>query len=259
MTSDAHADHAGATAASGTSSPTDAVVLWSEPVAEGRPLVLLLHGYASNEADLFALAERLGDRDADGRDGAGRARPVFASLRAPGLSDTAFVGYAWFDLRVGRDGALLGAGDTDADREATADLDAGATRAAEHVIRWLDGVLASGPTPSSIGLVGFSQGGIVALQMLRMHPRRFAATVALGSMVAPGLHPGDEALAATRPPLFVGWGGHDEVIPQAATRFSLDWATETTTLTEYGEPGAGHEVTPAQLDAVTRFLAENLT
>uniref|UniRef100_UPI003F7437F0 hypothetical protein n=1 Tax=Enterococcus faecium TaxID=1352 RepID=UPI003F7437F0 len=51
----------------------DDAVLWSAAPAEraGRPLLVLLHGYGSNERDLFGLVPHL------------PAEFVFAALRAP--------------------------------------------------------------------------------------------------------------------------------------------------------------------------------
>src|SRR5688500_15573063 len=63
----------------------DEAVIWSASAADraGRPLLLLLHGYNSNEGDLFGLAPYL------------PLEPAIASLRAP-----IFTGYgnAWFHL-----------------------------------------------------------------------------------------------------------------------------------------------------------------
>ena len=227
-----------------TSHHTPAV--WSEPLTEGRPLVVCLHGYSSNEADVFTISDRLGER------------PVFAAPRAASRSATPYLGFAWFPLAVGRDGALLGAGDTPADRAAAAGIGLGATDAAAHVFRWLDAVVADGPSPSSVGLVGFSQGGIVAAQMLRMHPERIAATVLLSSMVAPGEMPGDARLAELRPPVYFGWGERDEVVPAAATAHSRAWLDGHASVTTHPEPALGHEVSNEQLRAVAGFLDERL-
>ena len=63
----------------------DEAVLWSASAAdrEGRPLLFLLHGYNSNEGDLFGLAPYL------------PLEPAIASLRAPIFTG---YGHAWFPL-----------------------------------------------------------------------------------------------------------------------------------------------------------------
>ena len=62
-----------------------AAVMWSAPEREraDRPLLVLLHGYASHEGDLFQLSPRL------------PLRPVIASVRAP-LAESN--GWAWFSV-----------------------------------------------------------------------------------------------------------------------------------------------------------------
>lgn len=219
---------------------------WSAPVAPDRPLVVCLHGYSSNELDVFAITDRLGER------------PVFAALRAPAASDTAYPGYAWFPLRFGPTGAVLGGGATQADREAAAALGADASAAAAGLLAWLDDLEREGAAPSSVGLVGFSQGGIVAAQALRMRPERIAATVLFSSMVAPGALPGDEALARERPPVLFGWGLLDPVIPPQATAFSRAWLGEHAAVVEAPEPQLGHELSNEQLAVAARFLDEHL-
>ena len=60
-----------------------AAVMWSASEADraGRPLLVLMHGYASDEADLFGLAPYL------------PLDPVIASVRAPIPEGP---GFAWF-------------------------------------------------------------------------------------------------------------------------------------------------------------------
>ena len=72
-----------------TSTPIDtAAVLWSASGADqtDRPLLIIMHGYGSNEGDLFSLAPHL------------PREPVIAALRAP-LPVGA--GWAWFPCANG--------------------------------------------------------------------------------------------------------------------------------------------------------------
>lgn len=222
------------------------IARWSAPIAKDRPLVVCLHGYSSNEHDLFAITDRLGQR------------PVFAAVRAPMPSATAYPGYAWFPLRFSANGAVLGGGPTAADHEAALALGADAAVAVDGLFAWLDALERQGDAPSSVGLVGFSQGGIVAAQALRMHPERISATVLFSSMVAPGALPGDATLAREKPPVLFGWGGLDPVIPPLATELSRMWLREHATLVEAPEPSLGHELSNEQLAIAARFLDEHL-
>src|SRR5690625_5189808 len=64
----------------------DDAVLWSagEAARVGRPLLVLMHGYGSNEADLFGLAPSL------------PLSPVIASIRAPHAAPWPLDGWSWF-------------------------------------------------------------------------------------------------------------------------------------------------------------------
>src|SRR4051794_8837127 len=109
-------------------------VLWSAGPADrdGRPLLVMMHGRGSNENDLFGLASEFSERF------------VVASLRAP-LAE--FEGWSWWETVV--------PGNPPADR-----VDA----AADAVLTWVDSLPF---TPSQLGTLGFSQGGAMALHVLR--------------------------------------------------------------------------------------------
>jgi phospholipase/carboxylesterase len=198
----------------------ESAIMWSAPAAEraGRPLLVLLHGYGSHEGDLFGLAPHL------------PLQPVIASLRAP-LREG--LGYAWYGL----------------DPQLNADRAEGADAAARGVLHWLDGQQAT-----SVGLLGFSQGGAVALQLLRHAPERFAYAVNLAGFVVAGEAPADARLAAARPPVFWGRGTHDEVIPAGFVAATQRWLPEHVELTERIYEGLGHGVSEPELADVLSFL-----
>lgn len=203
---------------------TDAV-LWSagERDRVGRPLLVILHGFGSHEGDLFALTPHL------------PLRPAMASLRAP-LSTGA--GWAWFPLD---------------DRENGSEALDAVTRG---VLAWLDALAVP---PASVGLLGFSQGGAMALQLMRHAPERFTFAVQLSGFVAPGAQPGDDRLAARRPPVFWGRGTVDEVIPADAVDWTQGWLPGHATLTERIYEGMPHAVSEAELRDVVAFLRDQYT
>ncbi|MFC6356801.1 alpha/beta hydrolase [Luethyella okanaganae] len=206
-----------------TAVPIDAdAVLWSagESDRSGRPLLVLLHGYGSNEGDLFGLAPYL------------PLEPVIASLRAP---LPAGQGHAWFP--VGKQ-----AGEPDA---------AHVTDAARGVLAWLDGLSVQ---PTSIAPLGFSQGGAMALQLLRLAPGRFDFAVVLAGFLVGGGQAGDTELGARKPPVFWGRGTADTVIPSAAVERTQAWLPGHATLTERIYEGLSHSVSQAELADVVAFL-----
>ncbi len=204
-------------------------VLWSAGSADrgDRPLLLILHGYGSHEGDLFSLAPHL------------PLQPVLAALRAP-LS--AGPGWAWFP--IGAAGAAVNPGAPSADA---------LTAAASGVLAWLD---ALPEQPTSVGLLGFSQGGAMALQLLRQAPDRFAFAVQLSGFVGRAEHPGDARLAELRLPVFWGRGTADPVIPRDAIERTQAWLPGHSTLTERIYEGMGHSISQAELGEIVDFLRE---
>ena len=201
--------------------PTDAI-MWSTPESEraGRPLIVLLHGYGSHEGDLFALSPAL------------PLGATIASLRAPIPTGP---GFAWWEIED------LGAPDVER-------VDA----AASAILNWLDTIDAT-----SISLLGFSQGGAMALQLLRLAPERFASAVNLAGFVVPGDHPGDAELARIRPPVFWGRGTEDTVIPAAAIERTEAWLPAHAEATIHIYEGVGHAVSTPELSDLVAFLREH--
>ncbi|THG30398.1 phospholipase [Glaciibacter flavus] len=204
----------------------DAAVLWSAGTADraDRPLLVLLHGYGSHEGDLFSLAPYL------------PLAPVIASVRAPLTSGA---GAAWYELIDSDDGFTARPDDV---REST-----------DAVLAWLD---ALDPRPASVGLLGFSQGGSIALELLRARPDTFDFAAVLAGFVAATDGPNDDELARMRPPVFWGRGTDDPVIPRSSVDRTQSWLPGHSTLTERIYEGLGHALSQAELDDTVRFLRD---
>jgi phospholipase/carboxylesterase len=200
-------------------------VRWSAPEREraGRPLLVLMHGYLSHENDLFGLSPMM------------PLGPVIASLRAPITLDT---GFAWFPVP---------------DNATSPEQFEVANESARAVLAWLDTVSAT-----SVGLLGFSQGGAMALQLLRHAPDRFSYAVQLSGFALPGDLPGDEKLAARKPPVFWGRGTLDEVIPVRAIEFTDAWLPRHTSLTANIYEDVAHAISERELLDAGSFIREHL-
>lgn len=205
----------------------DEAVLWSESpeTRAGRPLLLLLHGYGSDERDLFGLAPFLPDAF------------VLAAVRAPLAPPFPAPGWSWYPIE-GLDGRSSGA----------------VTTAADALIAWID----RATDAETIGILGFSQGAAVALQALRLQPERFAFVVNLAGYADPSPLPGDEVLAERRPPVFWGRGARDEVIPPAAVAHTVQWLPAHAELSGRVYAGLTHSVSQEELDDVHVFLDKQL-
>lgn len=202
-------------------------VLWSASEADrvGRPLLLILHGYGSHEGDLFSLAPHL------------PLTPVLAALRAPlPVGD----GWAWFPIGISGERVNPSAPNASALEAAT-----------DSVLAWLDALVVP---PASVGLLGFSQGGAMALQLLRQAPDRFTFAVQLSGFVAAAPQPGDADLAERPIPVFWGRGTADPVIQTDAVRRTQDWLPGHSLLTERIYEGMGHSISQGELSDIVAFL-----
>lgn len=195
---------------------------WSTTDRTGLPLLVMLHGYGSDENDLFGLAPHLPDGIA------------VASVAAPLSPPWPRPGRSWYPIE-GLEGR-----DPD-----------GVTRAARALLAWLDAEAASAP---SVALLGFSQGAAVSLQALRLEHERFDAVVALSGYAHPDEMPGDAVLVEARPHVFWGRGTHDDVIPAELIAHTAQWLPEHAELTGRVYPGLTHSVSEDELIDVRTFL-----
>jgi len=197
------------------------------------PALCLLHGRGTDETDLLPLADRLPDELA-----------VF-SLRAPFPADAdAGTGRVWYDLDLSA-GGLHESQPGEGFRES---LDA--------VHAFVDSVPGRFPV-TDVGLLGFSQGGVVSMAALLERPDLYAWTVALHSYL-PASHDPEAFEGVAGKPVFLGAGAADQVIPAARVadaaerleRGGLDVTAETY--------GAGHGIHPEELAAVGEWVTARL-
>lgn len=192
-------------------------------------LLVLMHGVGSNEQDLFGLAEFV--------------PPQFhvVSLRGPFALGPA--SHAWFEFSVARDGTRT----IDRAQEALS---------REKIIQTVQALAAQLAVPASrVVLGGFSQGGIMALSLLRTRPELLQAALVMHSRLLPEV----DALAAPAgalqgKQLWVSHGLQDGVIPLASAQaIRAHAATLPLALTYREFPGA-HEIRPAELQAAMQWL-----
>lgn len=192
-----------------------------------RPLLVLLHGYGSHEADLMALAPELPERF------------VIASLRAPlPLGPGAQYGFAWYAIRN------IGQPDVPALERATA-----------AVFEWLDDLEARVPGGlREVALLGFSQGGCMVSMLMRTQADRFASGVLLSGFVATMTGANDDELRRLRPPVFWGRDRDDPVITPELISVTEAWLPEHSTLERREYSGTGHSISQEELDDINTFL-----
>ena len=203
------------------------------PAAGGDPrsLVIFLHGYGSNGADLIGLASYWR---------AALPHTLFIAPNAPQPCPGAPGGYQWWPL-TSLEPAARAAGV----REPAAVLNA-----------FIDSQLERyGLTEDKLALVGFSQGTMMALHVGPRRERQIAGIVGYSGMLVDA-----EALAAegrTKPPVLLVHGADDAVLPIAALH-DADQALSKLgfTVSTHVSPRLGHSIDEAGLSLGARFLAE---
>ncbi|OCA76604.1 phospholipase [Chryseobacterium contaminans] len=176
----------------------DYIVREPENITSTTPILFMLHGYGSNEQDLFSFRETL-PKDW-----------IIISFRAP--KDTQFEGYSWFDINFN-------------DPENYIDI----PQAKESLNAVLESILKIvnnyGLTESKIHLCGFSQGGILCYALALKYPELFTNIACLSSYaeekILDGIVKDKKKLEKLR--FFVSHGTDDAVIP-------IDWGRKAAEL-----------------------------
>ncbi|MBD3581507.1 alpha/beta hydrolase [Flavobacterium selenitireducens] len=195
-----------------------------------NPLLLLLHGYGSNEEDLFSFASELpGDY-------------YVISARAPyslgyGLS------YAWYSI------------DFTADEKKFSDLDE-ARESRDIISGLIDELSAKFPIDKNdVTLVGFSQGAILSYAVALSYPEKVKQVAALSGYLNPDIIAADfETKDITNLRFFSSHGSVDQVVPVEWARRSKPFLDKLGIASEYREYPVGHGVAPQNFFDFRKWL-----
>ena len=105
-----------------------------------------------------------------------------------------------------------------------------------------------------MGVVGFSQGAVLALHLMRRAPRRLSWVGQLSGGPFPGPVAGDDALRLLRPPVFWGHGDADPTLGPEAKSWVRTWLEVHTTLEEVEATGLGHDTNEEVIKALSAFI-----
>lgn len=207
----------------------------SPPAAGAAPrsLVILLHGYGSNGADLIGLVPYWRAALPD---------TLFLAPDAPQACPGAPGGRQWWPL-------------TSLSQEARA---TGVRISAPALNAYIDSHLAAhGLTEEVLALVGFSQGTMMALHVGPRRTRPVAGILGYSGMLAD-----PDALAhevVTKPPIMLLHGDADEVLPVTAM-FQAKTQLENLgfEVSAHVSPGLGHSIDENGLQRGANFLANHL-
>jgi phospholipase/carboxylesterase len=203
------------------------------PAGEGPfPTVLALHGWGASAHDLIGLAPILNRGEALVLSPQG---PVV--IRIPDGS----VGYGWYPLGEGARGDPVEM-----------------ARASELVLAFLDAAQERYPIdPRKIVLLGFSQGGALALDLALRDPSRFAGLAGLSCWLPDPLAEQIQPDSAHQSlPVLVVHGTEDPMVPVDRARESRQQLTRLGVVLTYREYQMAHEISVEALRDIVTWLDE---
>jgi phospholipase/carboxylesterase len=196
-----------------------------------NPLLLLVHGYGSNEADLFSFAAELPEEY------------YIVSARAP--YDLQFGSFAWYAINF------------DADQNKFSDNDQAST-SRDLIAQFIDELIANYPIDAqNITLIGFSQGTILSYAVALSYPEKVQKVVAMSGYINEDIL--DENYlknSFSNLKIFTSHGTVDQVIP-------VEWGQKAKPFLEklginitYKEYPIGHGVSPQNFYDFKNWLTE---
>ncbi len=201
---------------------------------ENAPLIILLHGYGSNEEDLFSFAEELPDS------------MLVISVRAP-LS-MGFGSYAWYTIHF----------ETNDDNKFS---DIPEAKQALHKIGiFIDEIISEYTVDrDNVFLFGFSQGTILSIAFALNNPDKIRHVVALSGYVNSELLNKDIGISNFHDlDFFVSHGAVDQVIPVIWGRKTPGFLNNLGIKNSYQEYPVGHGVAPQNFYDLNDWIKERI-
>lgn len=196
---------------------------------EKNPLILLLHGYGSNEADLFSFATELPDEY------------YIVAARAP--FDLQYGSYAWYAINF-----------DEGMNKFTDDAQAIVSR--DKIVTFIDELTANfAIDKDDVTLLGFSQGSILSYAVALSNPEKVQQVAALSGYIHESIFVNDFSTKDfSKLRIFASHGNVDQVIPVQWARLVQPFLQKLNVDVEYHEYPVGHGVAPQNFADFLKWL-----
>jgi phospholipase/carboxylesterase len=206
------------------------VVRQPKTTVKNPSLLILLHGYGSNEQDLFSFAEELSDE------------LLIVSAQAP--YEMGGGAFAWYAINF------------DANNDKFSDL-VQAQKSVDKIALFIDEIKTKYTTnPDKTFLLGFSQGAILSYALSFNYPNKIQHVIALSGYINDELLP--KKIKNSNTDYYISHGTVDQVLP-------IDWARKAPAFleannlrNEYSEYPVGHGVAPQNFYSFKSWIDKRL-
>lgn len=201
--------------------------------SEKAPLVILLHGYGSDENDLFSFSSELPEE------------LFIISVRAPYPLDP--FGNAWYAINF----------DSDQNKWSNNEQ---AAESRELISNFIDEAIENYPVQSnSVTLLGFSQGTILAYAVALNYPEKVKNVIALSGYINSDILPDQADIFSYKHlDFYCSHGTEDQVIPVEWGRKAQPFLNSLNISNKYSEFPVGHGVSPQNFFELREWLKKRM-
>ena len=193
------------------------------------PLIILIHGYGSNERDLFSLIDYFPND------------PYVVSLRAPLklFNDS----YAWYDIYIDGNNKFY-------DHEAAAHV-------RDELYQFVDYLSKNQNIDAeNITLIGFSQGAILSHAISFSYPEKIKNIIALSGFVDEKIMKKTSLIPKTN--IYISHGTNDNLIDYETSKESLNFYIGNDIEFKFESFEQGHGINQQNLESMMRWLKEKI-
>ena len=201
--------------------------------SDKAPLLIMLHGYGSDENDLFSFASELPEE------------LFIISLKAPYSLEP--FGHAWYAINF----------DSEQNKWSNTEQ---AIKSRDLVTKFIDEAIGHYPVKKdNITLLGFSQGTVLSYAIALMYPEKVKNIIALSGYIDQELLP-DQADVNRYKHLdfYCSHGSEDQVIPVDWARKAQPFLNSLNIKNRYSEFPVGHGVAPQNFFELKEWLKNRL-
>lgn len=208
-------------------------IIRKSSLSENAPLLIMMHGYGSDENDLFSFASELPEE------------LCIISVRAPYPMQP--YGNAWYAINF------------DADQNKWNDNDQ-AKQSCDLIATFIDEAVTTYPVnKNNVSLLGFSQGSILSYAVALTYPEKVKNIIALSGYINKDILPENTNIKEySNLDFYCSHGSVDQVIPVAWARQTAPFLSSLHIKHHYAEFPVGHGVAPQNFQEFKNWLVARI-